>query len=90
MGIPIRQRKSVVTEPEIARKNYYMVDLEPGVEYLWCACGRSKSQPFCDNSHDGTAFRPKMIEVVEAMRLYLCGCKRTTDAPYCDGSHVAL
>ena len=79
-----------MAQPEIARKNYYEVDLEPGVEYLWCGCGHSKSQPFCDGSHSGTEFRPKMIKVGEAMRLYLCGCKRTTDAPYCDGTHVAL
>ena len=76
--------------PEIARKNYYEVDLEPGVEYLWCACGLSARQPFCDDSHEGTEFQPKPIKVGEAMRLYLCGCKRTTDAPYCDGSHAGL
>jgi CDGSH-type Zn-finger protein len=79
-----------MAEPEIARKNYYEVYLEPGQRYLWCACGRSASQPFCDGSHDGTEFRPKPLEVGEAMRLYLCGCKRTTDAPYCDGTHAGL
>ncbi|MBT3792582.1 MAG: CDGSH iron-sulfur domain-containing protein [Rhodospirillales bacterium] len=79
-----------MAEPETPRKNYYQVDLEAGVEYQWCACGRSKAQPFCDGSHEGTEFQPKPVKVAESMRLYLCGCKRTTDAPYCDGSHVAL
>ncbi|MDX1484963.1 MAG: CDGSH iron-sulfur domain-containing protein [Alphaproteobacteria bacterium] len=79
-----------MAEPEIARKNYYQVDLEPGRAYWWCACGRSKSQPFCDGSHAGTEFTPRPIEVGEAMRLYLCGCKRSTDAPYCDGTHAGL
>jgi len=79
-----------MSEPMIARKNYYEVDLEPGERYLWCACGRSATQPFCDGSHRGTGFRPKALEVGEAMRLYLCGCKRTTDAPYCDGTHAGL
>lgn len=79
-----------MSDPVIARKNYYEVDLEPGQRYLWCTCGRSQTQPFCDGSHAGTAFRPKPLEVGEAMRLYLCGCKRTTDAPYCDGTHAGL
>ena len=79
-----------MAEPVIARKNYYEVDLDGGKEYLWCACGRSKTQPFCDNSHKGTEFLPKMIKVEQDLRLYLCGCKRTTDAPYCDGTHAGL
>jgi CDGSH-type Zn-finger protein len=79
-----------MADPVIARKNYYEVDLEPGKEYWWCSCGRSQTQPFCDGAHKGTEFRPKMIKVEEAMRLYLCGCKHTTDAPYCDGTHAGL
>jgi CDGSH-type Zn-finger protein len=27
------------------------VTLEAGEERPWCACGRSKNQPFCDGSH---------------------------------------
>lgn len=26
--------------------------------YKWCSCGQSLKQPFCDNSHHGTKFRP--------------------------------
>jgi hypothetical protein len=84
------QRKSVVAEPEIAGKNHYERDLEPGVEYLWCPYGGSKSRPFRDSSYDGTDFRPamikprmikpRMIKVVEAMGLYFRGCRRTTGA----------
>lgn len=77
-------------EPATPRKNYYEVDLEPGQDYWWCACGLSKDQPFCDGSHKGSGFAPKRLAVKEAMTLYLCGCKRTTDAPYCDGTHYAL
>lgn len=79
-----------MAEPEIARKNFYEVDLEPDTEYWWCSCGRSKEQPFCDGSQKGTEFRPKMLKVEESMRLYLCGCKRSTDVPYCDGTHAGL
>jgi CDGSH-type Zn-finger protein len=76
-----------MAEPAMPQQNYYAVDLDAGKEYWWCACGRSKSQPFCDGSHKGSGFRPKMVSVGEAMTLYLCGCKRTTDQPYCDGTH---
>lgn len=76
--------------PAMPKKNYYAVDLEPDTEYWWCACGHSKAQPFCDGSHKGTPFQPKMIKVGEAMTLYLCGCKRTGDPPYCDGTHALL
>ena len=27
------------------------IDVEAGKDYWWCACGRSKNQPFCDGSH---------------------------------------
>jgi CDGSH-type Zn-finger protein len=79
-----------MAEPAMPRDNYYAVDLEPNKEYLWCACGYSKTQPFCDGSHQGTEFAPKAITVGEAMTLYLCGCKRTQDPPYCDGMHALI
>lgn len=34
--------------PLIAQKGPYMIAVEAGKSYWWCACGRSKSQPFCD------------------------------------------
>lgn len=79
-----------MSEPSMPRNNYYEVDVEPGKEYWWCACGLSESQPFCDGSHKGTDFRPKSFTASAHLTLYLCGCKRTTDAPYCDGSHAML
>jgi CDGSH-type Zn-finger protein len=27
-------------------------------KYRWCSCGMSYKQPFCDNSHEGTLFKP--------------------------------
>ena len=43
---------------ECPKKSPYVVELEPGT-YWWCACGRSKKQPFCDGSHAGTDFTPE-------------------------------
>ena len=63
--------------------------MEPG-EYWWCACGRSKSQPFCDGSHKGTGLAPKRVEITEAKTVAWCGCKHSANAPFCDGTHSRL
>ena len=47
-----------MSKPEIAAKAPCAVDIEKGKDYWWCACGRSKAQPFCDGSHKGTVFTP--------------------------------
>jgi CDGSH-type Zn-finger protein len=38
--------------PKIARYKPYYEELEADKTYLWCACGLSKNQPFCDGSHN--------------------------------------
>lgn len=73
--------------PIIAERRHKVVDLEPGRVYLWCACGRSEDQPWCDNSHQGTGFEPIRIEVSERKRAAMCQCKHSRLRPYCDGSH---
>lgn len=78
-----------MTDPVIAQKSPYVKTLEPGT-YYWCACGRSKSQPFCDGSHKGTAFTPKEFTVQKKGVFALCGCKHTKEPPFCDGSHARL
>ncbi len=78
-----------MSEAVIAQKEPYEVELEPGV-YWWCACGRSKSQPFCDGSHTGTGLSPVEIRVKKKETFWLCGCKATADAPHCDGAHNKL
>ena len=76
-------------DPVIAQKDAYELELEPGT-YYWCSCGRSKSQPFCDGSHEGTGFEPKEFTIDKKQTVYLCGCKWTADAPFCDGAHENL
>jgi len=63
------------------------VELEKGKEYHFCACGRSKNQPFCDGSHVSTSFKPKAFTADTDGEAYLCACKQTGNAPFCDGSH---
>ncbi len=64
----------------------YAVELEAG-SYYWCACGRSKNQPFCDGSHEGSGISPVEFTVEEKKTVYLCGCRRSGNKPMCDGSH---
>jgi len=73
--------------PIPAQKSPYGVTLEAGKEYWWCACGRSKSQPFCDGSHKGTGLTPVGFKAEKNGEHWLCGCKSTGTKPFCDGSH---
>lgn len=65
----------------------FAVDVEAGKTYWWCACGRSKNQPFCDGSHKGSEFEPIAWKADDSKQMWLCGCKNTANAPFCDGSH---
>lgn len=37
-------------ESVLAKPTPYAVELEPGKEYWYCTCGKSKNQPFCDGN----------------------------------------
>jgi CDGSH-type Zn-finger protein len=50
----------------------------------------SKSQPFCDGSHEGTGIEPLEWSVSRNRRVQLCTCKQTKSPPICDGSHERL
>ena len=78
-----------MADPEIAARVPAVLNLAPGT-YHWCACGRSKNQPFCDGSHAGTGFTPVPFELEEEKRVALCQCKRTGKRPMCDGTHSSL
>ncbi|MDZ7753917.1 MAG: CDGSH iron-sulfur domain-containing protein [Gammaproteobacteria bacterium] len=76
-------------DPRCAGTTPYVLELEPG-DYFWCACGRSRNQPFCDGSHAGTDITPLMFTVTEQRKRGYCACKQTATPPYCDGSHKGL
>ena len=47
--------------PKIAQKSPYLIDEKAGKK-AFCTCGLSSKNPYCDGSHKGTGFSPKIIE----------------------------
>ena len=79
-----------MAEPVIAQKSPYPIAVEAGKQYWWCACGRSKKQPFCDGSHKGTGLEPVAVTADKTQQVWFCGCKNTSKKPFCDGTHSKL
>jgi CDGSH-type Zn-finger protein/mannose-6-phosphate isomerase-like protein (cupin superfamily) len=78
-------------EPLIAGTKPSYQELVAGRRYLWCRCGRSKNQPFCDGSHVGTGFQPvAYVAKCDGEEALFCMCKRTGTPPFCDGTHANL
>lgn len=76
--------------PIIAQRSPYVVNVEAGKTYAWCACGRSKSQPFCDGAHKGTGLAPKRFKAEQSGTVHFCGCKHSQAGVTCDGTHKTL
>ena len=75
-------------KPKIVSKFPIDVFLEAEKVYLWCACGRSKKEPFCDgSSHKGTGIEPLKYQVLSSKTVFLCQCKHSKNPPICDGTH---
>ena len=79
-----------MSKPQIAAKSPFAVEVEKGKDYYWCACGMSKSQPFCDGSHKGSEFVPTKFTAEEGKTVYFCGCKQSSNGVLCDGTHKTL
>jgi CDGSH-type Zn-finger protein len=76
-------------KPNVADRKPMVMTLEPGT-YWWCACGLSKTQPYCDGSHKGSGFQPQEVTIAQKQEVAFCMCKHTNGKPFCDGSHSAL
>ena len=63
------------------------VNLEKDKIYLFCKCGMSLKQPFCDGTHHGSKFKPQSFKVKKSGKVKLCNCKKTKTSPFCDNSH---
>lgn len=76
--------------PKIDRLKPYLVEVVEGKRYLWCTCGRSNKQPFCDGSHRDTIFKPFVWTAERSEEKLFCACKHTKQSPFCDGTHNSL
>lgn len=64
------------------------LEVQEGKTYLWCSCGHSKAQPFCDREGCGDLAKAFVADLTED--LCFCVCKQTKNPPFCDGSHAKL
>lgn len=76
-----------MSSPTRAAEKPFVVDVEAGKTYFWCACGLSQRQPFCDGSHKDSTFEPVPFKAEKTEKKFFCGCKASATAPFCDGSH---
>ena len=79
-----------MSKPIVADIKPIKVAVEQDKQYYFCACGRSKKQPYCDGSHQGTGITPQVFKAKTTGDAYLCQCKQSANQPYCDGSHKPL
>ena len=76
-------------KPVIVQKRSLKLEMEPGT-YMWCACGRSNKQPYCDGSHKGTGFKPQKVVIEEKQVFPWCMCRYSEKGARCDGKHREL
>ena len=75
--------------PKIVKKGAYVVNEKAGKK-AFCTCGLSNKDPYCDGSHKGTDFSPKIVDFKEDRKVAWCGCKHSRKGAFCDGSHKNL
>ncbi len=76
-------------DKKMPQKSPFVMEVEPG-KYAWCACGHSKNQPYCDGSHKGSEYSPRIEEITEKRMVAWCGCKNSGNGAFCDGTHKTL
>uniref|UniRef100_A0A4W5NTI8 Iron-binding zinc finger CDGSH type domain-containing protein n=1 Tax=Hucho hucho TaxID=62062 RepID=A0A4W5NTI8_9TELE len=83
------QLSTLSTEPVIASKKPFKVELVCGKRHSWCTCGHSKKQPFCDGTHKTKTqgLMPQCFIPEKDSKTWLCGCKYTANPPYWDSTH---
>jgi CDGSH-type Zn-finger protein len=76
-------------ENDEAKSHPLVTELGVGT-YYWCACGQTRTVPYCDGSHAGSGIAPLAFEIKDAGTVAICNCGLTKNPPYCDGSHAAI
>jgi len=76
--------------PIASQQSPYLISVEQGQSIVWCACGRSENQPFCDGAHSRaeTGITPIVFKAEKTGRIALCGCRSSNNGQFCDGTHA--
>lgn len=69
----------VMKKADITSREPVAIDVKKGEDYWCCTCGKSKTQPFCDGSHDGTGCKPFHYRASSDTTEWFCSCKDTCD-----------
>jgi CDGSH-type Zn-finger protein len=72
------------------QKKPFRIEVKQGDSKAFCTCGKSKSGPYCDGSHEGSEHSPNVIKFEEDKTVSICGCLQSQNAPFCDGVHSKL
>lgn len=80
--LPVQQADG----PAMSKRGPYIVEVEAGETYMWCSCGLSKTQPWCDQSHAGTQFEPIEFVAPISGEFHICGCRQSENKPFCFGT----
>lgn len=78
-----------MSAPKMTQKGPYVINELKGKK-MWCACGLSQKQPYCDGSHTSTDFYPEIVHIESDQTVSWCGCRQSGNKPYCDGTHKRL
>ncbi|TNV72430.1 hypothetical protein FGO68_gene7978 [Halteria grandinella] len=99
-GDYVNNREELGETPEkakIARACPIRMTVKKGETYLYCTCGHSQFQPFCDGTHKlkpaAKGFKPLKVTVQQEQKFRIwCGCKRNHvgAGPGCDGNHAHI
>jgi uncharacterized Fe-S cluster protein YjdI/CDGSH-type Zn-finger protein len=84
------EKTELIVDTVVVDKKPALVEVEANKNYAWCACGRSKNQPWCDGSHKGTSITPVVFKPGATEKKAMCMCKQSKGQPFCDGSHNHL
>jgi CDGSH-type Zn-finger protein len=84
---------ALTNEPRIVALEPKRVAVEEGKPYFWCACGYTKTEPWCDGSHKAhSTIRPVKWVAPKSGTAAVCACRHTKreGRVLCDGGHIKL
>ncbi len=55
-----------------------------------CLVRLRQTSLFCDGSHVGSRWTPKLFTTENQENVVLCGCRYSRNRPFCEGSHLNL